>query len=253
MAKTSTPIVHALRLYCEAERAIDNVLHATGFKRRYYSQKGQDRWLIERVFGKFSSGYFVEVGAGDGRTHSNTYVLERDYGWTGVLIDANPKYLEAIRRNRCCISLCACADSESRDVEFFDFGYLGGIVADDTDYSRQKRDALLRKQSKKLFHTRSQSLGNILDSIGAPKQIQYLSIDVEGAELRILNGFPFDRYVFDALTIERPTRAIHACLTDAGYVLDKTKWCDGFYLARGTAARLGIKPKPFSGMPSKFF
>jgi Methyltransferase FkbM domain len=253
MAKISTPIVKAIHLSCELECAVNNALHAAGFKRRFYSQKGQDRWVIEQVFKKQPNGYFVEVGAGDGRTHSNTYVLERDYAWKGVLIDANPDYISKIRRHRRCLSVCACVDSEERDLNFFAFGYMGGIVANDTDYAQKKRDGLLKRHFDKIFQARSQSLGQILDSVGAPKSIQYMSIDVEGAEHRVLSGFPFDRYVVEALTIERPTPAVHNCLMEAGYVLNSTKWCDGFYVSRDTALRLGITPKLFTGMPAKFF
>jgi hypothetical protein len=229
------------------------MLQALGYRRRYYSQKGQDRWLIERVFYKRTNGYFVDVGAGDGRTHSNTYILEKDYGWTGVLIDANSAYVGPLKEHRRTPSILACVDSESRDVSFLCLGYMGGIVAEDTDYASKKRGHLLQKHAHKITCMRSQPLAEILDSIGAPQRIQYLSIDVEGAESRILSGFPFDRYSFDAITVERPTSAVHGYLSEAGYVLAELRWCDGFYLNRDVATQLSFAPRQFEGMPSKCF
>jgi hypothetical protein len=253
VAKGSAFLVQAIRLVCEVERGANYLLHALGCRRRYYSQKGQDRWLIERVFHKRTGGYFVDVGAGDGRTHSNTYVLEKDYGWTGVLIDANPAYVGPLKEYRRSPSVLACVDRESRDVSFLCLGYMSGIVADDTDHASKKRRHLLLKHAQKITFMRSQPLANILDSIGAPPQIQYLSIDVEGAELRILSEFPFDRYSFDAITIERPTSAVHGCLSKAGYILVDLRWCDGFYVNSHVATQLNLAPCKFEGMASKFF
>jgi hypothetical protein len=253
MSKLSSVLVQAWRLSCEAERAIDVGLDAIGYKRKFFSQKGQDRWVIEDVFHYMHGGYFVEVGSGDGRTHSNTYVLERDYGWTGVLIDAHSHYVEQGRPHRHCGHLCACVDAEERDVSFLPFGYMGGIVDGDTDYSQAKREALLATHKDEIIRLRSKTLGQLLESVEAPARIQYLSIDVEGAELRVLNGTPFDRYTFDAITIERPTPAVHKRLTAAGYVLARTNWCDGFYLSQQLATRLGIVVQAFEGMAAKFF
>jgi hypothetical protein len=100
---------------------------------------------------------------------------------------------------------------------------------------------------------RSKPLAEILEAVGAPRRMQYLSIDVEGAEARILRPFPFDLYTFDAITVERPTLAVHTCLVEAGFVLAKTKWCDGFYLHHDVAKRLRTISRPFFGMPPKFF
>jgi FkbM family methyltransferase len=240
-------------MICEAERLANYLFDVFGLRRRYYSQKGQDRWLIERVFYKRKQGYFVDVGAGDGRTHSNTYVLEKDYDWRGVLIDANPAYIDALKERRQSLGLLTCVDSEARDVSFLCFGHMGGIVADDTDHSLRKRGDLLQKHTDKITPMRTQRLVDILDSIEAPRKIQYLSVDVEGAEARILCGFPFDRYEFEAITVERPTPAVHKCLLEANYVLAEIKWCDGFYLSRELATQLGAKSRSFDGMKSKFF
>jgi FkbM family methyltransferase len=253
MAKASTILVPAIRLICEFERATNHLLHFVGYRRRYYSQKGQDRWLVERVFCKRTAGYFVDVGAGDGCTHSNTYVLETDYGWTGILIEANPAYVAALSENRRSVVVLSCVDSEARDVSFLCFGHMGGIVADDTDYASQKRDGFLRRHADKITCMRAQALVDILDASGAPRRIQYLNIDVEGAEARILAEFPFDRNTFEAITVERPTLAVHRCLSEAGYVLVKIRWCEGFYLYHDVATRLGAASRPFDGMPSKSF
>jgi hypothetical protein len=96
-------------------------------------------------------------------------------------------------------------------------------------------------------------LCEILGTAGAPTNIDYLSIDVEGAELRILAEFPFDRYRFAALTIERPTPAVHELLSKAGYVLDRVHFYDGFYLSAERAAQLSIDGLAYAGTPPKFF
>ena len=59
----------------------------------------------------------------------------------------------------------------------------------------------------------------ILQKQGAPKVIDYFSLDVEGAETRVLKYFPFEKWTFLALTIERPTPLINRILLeDLGYL-----------------------------------
>lgn len=53
----------------------------------YYSQVGQDRWVIN-YFGENYKGFFIDIGAYDGISISNTYALEK-LGWKGICVDAN--------------------------------------------------------------------------------------------------------------------------------------------------------------------
>jgi hypothetical protein len=133
------------------------------------------------------------------------------------------------------------------------FGHMSGIIDDDTDYALQKRGRFLLKHASHITRISSQRLVDILDSVEAPHRMQYLSIDVEGAEARVLRGFPFERYQFEAVTVERPTAIVHRCLLDGGYVLVQLRWCDGFYLHNEVAAKLGVSPRGFNGTPKKFF
>ena len=54
------------------------------------SQDWEDLALFEQFFSDTYYGKFVEIGAHDGRTLSNTYAFEKIMNWTGVLIEANP-------------------------------------------------------------------------------------------------------------------------------------------------------------------
>ena len=77
----------------------------------------------------------------------------------------------------------------------------------------------------------TKTLEQILDQIDAPDVIDYLSIDVEGAEDRILGRFPFDRYTFTTITIERPSASLQNILKVNGYILMKhMPGVDNFYM-----------------------
>jgi len=52
----------------------------------FYSQCGQDKWLIENLFAKKTDGVFVDIGAHDGVTLSNSFYLE-SLGWSGVAVE----------------------------------------------------------------------------------------------------------------------------------------------------------------------
>ena len=57
-----------------------------------------------------------------------------------------------------------------------------------------------------MFSVRTKSLLSILDEAKAPRTIEYLSLDIEGAELYVMEHFPFDTYTFLVITVERPRR-----------------------------------------------
>jgi len=59
---------------------------------KYYSQLGQDKWVLEKLDYK-ENGFFIEIGAYDGITLSNTYSLEKDFGWDGICVECNPEII----------------------------------------------------------------------------------------------------------------------------------------------------------------
>jgi hypothetical protein len=182
----------------------------------FFSQKGQDRWLMEEVFASQRGGYFVDLAAAHPKNNSNTFCLEKTFDWTGVCIEANPQFVKLLREHRTATVIDACVDEGSETVDFVLAGQLGGIIADDTDNNAVVRSKQIEKWDNQglIRSLETRSLCSILDEVQAPTTIQYLSLDVEGAEERILRSFPFDRYKFLAMTVERPTPELNRILLD---------------------------------------
>ncbi|WP_425084039.1 FkbM family methyltransferase [Ruegeria profundi] len=174
------------------------------------------------VFNHKRSGYFVDIGAHDGITISNTYLLEKRLAWDGLLIEANPKSYEMCRNTRNAKSLNICLDRENGEVQFEMDDVLGGIVSSDTDNVAA---------GKKTVTISARRFVEILDEQSAPRKIEYLSIDVEGAEERVLGGFDFDKYQFTCFTIERPSEALRKEFEVAGYEkVKEVPGLDSFYV-----------------------
>ncbi len=225
----------------------------TKIRPKYLSSKGQDRWIVREIFPDLRNGFFVEIGAGNGFTGSDSFVLEQEYGWRGICIEPNPflyrQLTQEVRRR--CVCLQLCIDRNAGTVPFVLSGDTSGIVAEDTDNSPSVRFDQLTKLGRDgmIRKVEAETIGKMLSDCDAPSIIHYLSLDVEGAEERVLESFPFDRYHVLAMTVERPTERIHDLLSSVGFVLTRHRWHDGFYVTndvwRGQQVTPSFRRKEF--------
>jgi len=223
---------------------------------KYYSQKGQDQWVIEEVFYKRKSrGYFLDLAASNGIHLSNTYVLEKNFGWNGICIEANDDYFKELIANRNCICDNSCIDGKKGRVKFVKYGGLGGIVDKDTDNNYKHRNDKLLELVDNIVWKDTITLEELLKKYNAPANIDFFSFDVEGAETRILKYFPFDKYRFLSIVIERPTPILNKILFDNGYVfIRKSKICnnfDSFYVHESLKNYNLLSKEKFSETPLK--
>jgi FkbM family methyltransferase len=182
-------------------------------RRKSLSQAGQDFWVFGEAFNGKRRGFFLEIGSADGIALSNTFLLEKRYDWQGICIEANPEaYRDLVRVRRAkCLNLCV--DKKAGRVELFQEGLLSTIMHGDTEQSCESW------QGRRTISIDAKPLIDILHHNAAPRIIDYLSIDVEGAEERVLGEFPFPEYRFLCVTIERPTDNLRRILKTNGYIL----------------------------------
>ncbi|WP_372737910.1 FkbM family methyltransferase [Neptunomonas sp.] len=170
-------------------------------RRKSVSQLGQDLWVLEKTNYK-TKGFFVEFGATDGVLLSNSYLLEKEFGWHGICAEPNPKFYERLQKNRTCIVSNQCIAGQSGDqVEFIFADEYGGMAKHASEDSHsEKRHAY--KQSSGVSLLKTISLHDFLVLNKAPQKIDYLSVDTEGSEYEILSKFPFDEWDVQCVTVE---------------------------------------------------
>jgi FkbM family methyltransferase len=183
------------------------------------SQNYQDLFVLSELNMK-QDGFFVEFGATNGVDISNTFLLEEEFGWKGILAEPAQFWQEELRRNRPSAFLeylCVWTDSNIQllfnETENTDLSTLNSFSSLDSHKE-------LRKIGKK-YYVNTISLTDLLDKYSAPAHIDYLSIDTEGSEFDILKSFDFDRYSFGVITCEHNYTAtrekIYKLLVSKGY------------------------------------
>ena len=187
-------------------------------------------------------GFFVEFGATDGISGSNTWLLEKILGWDGILAEPGRVWHSSLTRNRSCSIQTDCVWSVTgKHLEFTqaaDAGFSTLSAYTDKDSHR------LRRANGKTYSVQTVSLHDMLTNCNAPKSIDYISIDTEGSEYDILSNFPFGRWDISLLTIEHNFRedraALHDLMKANGFVrvLTKLSKFDDWYVAARLLPRI---------------
>lgn len=180
------------------------------------------RWQL----GEKRSGYFVEFGATDGISLSNTKCLEERLDWTGILAEPARCWHDRLKQNRTSVVDTRCVWSATgqsvlfNEVSIAEFSTVQSLS--DKDHHAAYR------QDGSAYAVETVSLNDLLLRHGAPAFIDYLSIDTEGSELDILSAFDFNKYTVGVITVEHnltPDRQkIFELLTRNGY----TRKFEGF-------------------------
>lgn len=212
------------------------------------SQKGQVEFLINNFFdyennGLKKNGIFVDLACADGITYNNTYFLEQYLNWSGLLIEPNPKFKESIKKYRTSNFIDYCISNQNdKEVDFrIDNLLLGGFVGEEFDNNYKTRKEELK--NAEIIRLKTKTLETVFNEFNMPDTIDYLSLDVEGAEESILLNFNFDKYKFKFLTIERPTTKLDIVLESNGYIQLLHAWFDVFYCHRDYLENINFKPK----------
>ena len=190
------------------------------------AQLNQDIKVLE--FYKYKkNGYFVDIGANDGINISNTYLLEKDYQWKGICVEALPNKFKELVKNRTSININkAVYDTTGLTLDFSSNDLFSGITKNIDKYKNSL--------NKEVIKVETITLNDILEQNNAPNFIDYLTLDTEGSELIILNAVNFDKYKFGLIHLEHnyiePRRTdMKNLLLSKGYkYVGENQWDDEF-------------------------
>lgn len=211
------------------------VAKATGIGDHSKSQFGQDIFVLLETSFK-NGGYFVEFGAANGVDLSNTYLLEKRFGWKGILAEPARVWHEDLRRHRDAVVDHDCVWRESGQKLNFTMADQAGLSTISQFWECDHHHD--RRESGVSYEVSTISLQDLLIRHNAPRKIDYLSIDTEGSEYEILRGFDFDAYDISIITCEHNFTnervKIHELLTGKGYVRKFTglSCCDDWYVKK---------------------
>ncbi len=183
---------------------------------KFKSQGGEDKWIAENwdSLNLPDKGFFVELGAGDGEEFSNTYWLEKEKGWHGLLIEADPRLIIRERPNSI---IEGCFVGPPGIVSFGLWPHLSS--------------GALRVIAKQHLKLRSIPLSDLLKKHSIP-EVDLISIDTEGTEMDVWKTLDLSKWkpkvaIIELVTASLPDIAdeVIAFMKDQGYnLIHTTEW-----------------------------
>lgn len=194
--------------------ALANRIFPTLGKYRFFGQDDIDRRVVELLLAKdekSSSRFFVDVGSNDGHTFSNSKHLELFHKFSGICIEPYLPNVELARLHRDCQQVHAAivpSDFDGDEVELEFSNLMTSMILGPGSESEAQRIAddgaafLPAGQFRHRFVAPARTLQEILETLGAPRHIDLLSIDIEGYELECLESFDFETWSFEVIVVE---------------------------------------------------
>lgn len=200
---------------------------------KYYSQFNQDKTIYENFFQNKTNGYFVDIGAHDGITFSNSKFFE-EQGWDGVCVEPNPiifNKLQSLRNVKCVKK--ALSDKQGTS-QFFQIlkgpDMLSGLVDEFSQRGIKNIHNSLQNLDTEYNYIEVET--DLFDNIVDQTEIDFLSIDTEGNELKILQTINFNKYNIKIITLENneyDSRFVEF-LTPKGFRFIERLGCDELYI-----------------------
>lgn len=195
-------------------------------------------WILENiVFDKPSTEcFFVDVGAHDGITYSNSGFMELDLGWSGICIEPHPDVFPKLQQNRNCKLINCCVSEINDEIEFLVLaGYtemLSGILSkyDPKHIERINNELSYYGGVSTVVNVQSRTLTSILDEHNITS-VDYLSVDVEGSELSVLKSLDLNKCNVHIISVENAgySNNVREYLEKNGYNYLTKVACDEIY------------------------
>jgi FkbM family methyltransferase len=226
---------------------------------KYYSQYNQDRFVDEVILNKKTSGSFIDIGAHDGITYSNSAFFEKSRKFVGICVEPNPIVFKKLKNNRNSVNLNACIGLNNGKATFLSVeGYgemLSGLLEFYNDAHKNRIDEVIAKHggSKKEIEVDVINFDTMLLNL-KNSQIDFCSIDTEGNELSILTSINFNNNSIKCFSIENNYNdsRISDFMRNNGYREVIRLGCDTVYL-KNDLFTFSIKVRKFIFQLKSYF
>lgn len=174
---------------------------------KYYSQYRQDEFVDKCLFNQKENGVFVEIGAHNGISFSNSFFFEKNRSWTGICVEPMPRAFNELSKNRKCTCVNACiSDTDGEDELILVEGHsemLSGLKKELDPRHCERIQTEIKEFGGKTESIKIKTLcfNNLMHANGI-QHVDFCSIDVEGAEWKIIQNINFDKIVIEAISIE---------------------------------------------------
>lgn len=216
----------------------ESIKHRDKLNQYYHKSHAQlyQDLIVQMFLGWKRNGYFVEFGATDGYDISNTYLLEKEFGWTGILAEPAKQWHSALSKNRNCNIDHGVVWRANEPVLFNERHRGDASVA--VEYLNPD-DEPTGFDILKQYELPGITLTSLLEKYNAPGDVDYISLDTEGNEIEILRAFDFGKYKVKFFSVEHNEKEvnrqnIYELMTSKGYdrVLTNISNWDDFYVLK---------------------
>lgn len=219
------------------------VLGSSLLAHEYKSQAGQDQFVHEQFFKSKREGMFLDIGAHDGMSFSNTYFFEKELAWKGICVEPLPHLFKKLEECRNCICINACIASVESSLPFLHVDgcdeMLSGLWStyDPRALQTVMNDIADFGGELKIIQVPCVRLDSVLKRYGV-NHIDFLSLDTEGNELEILKTIDFSAVTIDVITVENNYEEayIYEYLTSHGFIFVMRLHVDDVYIREGFIA-----------------
>lgn len=171
---------------------------------QFFSQFSQDKFIYETFFQNTPDGYFVDIGAYDGVIDSNSLFFE-NLGWRGICVEPNPYRFKLLLKYRKCPCVQVAIAETNKTASFLNINSCGpdtlnGLIYEYHESEKYRINEYNMKEGVDYSYIDVECV--TFESLVKETSIDYLSLDTEGNELKILNTIDFNRYNIKTITVE---------------------------------------------------